>query len=164
MRFSLFVMIALALVSDAFAASPPKVTPAKPQDGVFVTCTGYMITVLELKDGKFRYWFKSDARSLNEPKYPLSGEFKMTGNRIILKHEHISQKHWSFRKVDGFLTLWRPDAIKMQDSPKGNLTNYSFGIKNFQRCGTGSILVLSDRPAEIAWAKPRYVEVTEAQR
>ncbi|MGB0582302.1 MAG: lipocalin family protein [Limisphaerales bacterium] len=164
MKAPLFMMFAWAMTCSSLVAATPMVVDAKPKDGVFVTNTGYMMTVLELKDGKFRYWFKSDARSLSEPKYPLSGDYTVSGNRITLKHEQISQKQWTVRKVDGFLTLWRPDAIKMQDSPKGYLNKYSFGIRNFQRCGTGSILVLSDRPAEVAWEKPRYVEVSEERR
>jgi|GEM_PF-3180327 len=163
MKTSLFVILAWTMILPAFAASPPKVKDAKPHDGVFVTCTGYMITVLELKGGKFRYWFLSDAKSPSESKYPLAGEYTVAGNRITLKHQQISQKQWTFREVDGFTTLWRPDAIKMQKSPNGYLNSYSFGIRNFRRCGTGAILVLSDRPAELAWEKPRYVEVTEEQ-
>lgn len=162
MKVSLFLVVASLMASSAFAATP-KIIDAEPTDGVFVTNTGYMMTVLELKDGRFRYWFKSDAGFREQPRYPLMGEYSVKGNRITLKHERISQKHWAVRKVDGYLTLWRPDAIRMQDDPKGYLKAYTFGIENFRRCGTEAILVLSDRPAEVAWKKPRYVEVTEEQ-
>lgn len=164
MRFFLLATIACVVVSTASAATLVKISDAEPQDGVFVTNTGYMMTVLELKNGRFRYWFKSDAGFRDQPKYPLLGEYSVDGSRVTLKHERISQKHWTVRKVDGYLTLWRPDAIKMQNSAKGYLKDYTFGIKNFRRCGTGAILVLSDRPAEVAWAKPRYVEITEEQQ
>jgi hypothetical protein len=53
--------------------------------------------------------------------------------------------------VDGFVTLWRPDALKMQKGPGGYLNSYPFGVKNFRRCGTGAILVRSDRTAEVSW-------------
>lgn len=164
MRIFLFAIIAGLTVGVTKAATSPRIADVKPRDGVFVTNTGYMITVLELKDGKFRYWFKSDAGFRGEQDFPLTGEYFVNGNRITLKHEQVSQRHWTFREVDGFLTLWRPDAITMQNSPKGYLKNYTFGIKNFQRCGTGAILVVSDRAAELAWKNPRYVEITEEQQ
>jgi hypothetical protein len=53
--------------------------------------------------------------------------------------------------VDGFVTLWRPIALKMQSDPGGYLNSYPFGVKNFRRCGTGAILVRSDRTAEVSW-------------
>lgn len=53
--------------------------------------------------------------------------------------------------MDGFVTLWRPDALKMQKGPGGYLNSYPFGVKNFRRCGTGAILVRSDRAAEVSW-------------
>ncbi len=164
MRFFLLATIVYFVVSTTSAATSLKISDAEPEDGVFVTNTGYMMTVLELKDGRFRYWFKSDAGFRDQPKFPLAGTYSAKGNQITLTHDQVFQKHWTFRKVDGFLTLWRPDAIKMQNSAKGYLKDYTFGIKNFQRCGTGSILVLSDRPAEVAWEKPRYVEITEEQQ
>jgi hypothetical protein len=163
MKITLLSIVASAMLSSAFAAAPPKITDAKPQNGVFVTNTGYMTTVLELKDGKFRYWFQSDSKSRNEPKYPLAGDYSVINNRITLKHDRVSQKHWTFLNVDGFVTLWRPDALKMQNDPGGYLNAYTVGLENFRRCGTGAILILSDRPAELTWKKPRYVEVAEEQ-
>jgi hypothetical protein len=39
----------------------------------------------------------------------------------------------------------------MQKGPGGYLNSYPFGVKNFRRCGTGAILVRSDRTAEVSW-------------
>ena len=127
-------------------AGEPAVAESKPQNGVFFTYTGYMTTVLELKDGHFRYWFESDHKPLKEPQYPLTGEYSVSGNAITLKHGEVSQPQWSFRTVDGQLSLWRPDAIESYGkSGKLDVT----GFKGF---GHGDILIVTDKPAEELWA------------
>lgn len=119
--------------------------PAKPQNGVFFTYTGYMTTVLELKDGHFRYWFESDAKLLEEPNYPLAGEYSISGDTITLKHDQVFQKQWTFKSVNNIVTLWRPDAIDGYKSDKG------LDFKHLKSYGTGSILVGTDKTAEALW-------------
>ena len=139
----------------------PAISETGPHEGVFVTYTGFMRTILELDGGRFRYWFLSDAKRLPEPDYPLEGNYSIANNRVLLAHPDVSvlQSDWTFRDVNGIVTLWRRDALETPG--KGYLDSYPFGIENFRRCGVGSILVKTDRRAEIAWAEPQYVEVSE---
>lgn len=117
---------------------------AKPVDGVFFTFTGYMTTVLELKDGRFRYWFESDAKSDPEPDYPLTGTYSVANNVITLDHDQVFQKQWTCRASDGLVTLWRPDA--METPPAEPLD-----MKQLKSSGGGNILTLTHRPAEEVW-------------
>jgi hypothetical protein len=120
----------------------PDIRGAKSQNGVYFTYTGYMTTVLELKDGRFRYWFESDLKGPEEPAYPISGSYSAQGNTIILEHPQVSQPQWTFRKVDGLATLWRPDAMDMDPGKD---------LKSFRRYGAGGILVASSEPAPKLW-------------
>ena len=149
---SLLLLGALALGLTGCATSPKvsAVTPCKPQNGVFFTYTGYMSTVLELKDGHFRYWFESDAKDSDEPKYPLSGEYSTVGNTITLKHDKIfpPQSQWTFRAVNGVITLWRPDALEGYQTG----TNLDLlDIPSLKKYGAGSIVVFSDKKPDDLW-------------
>ena len=115
----------------------PVPQPAKPQNGVFMLAMGYSSTVLELKDGRFRYWFETDVVSGKEPQYPLAGEYVVTGDTITLKHDQIHDAIWTFRTVKDTLTLWRAAAV-----------SYYNDKKRFDPYG---ILRLTDEPAEKAW-------------
>lgn len=126
-------------------ADQPAVADTKSQNGVFFTYTGYMTTVLELKDGHFRYWFETDSNLPNEPKYPLTGEYSMTGGTITLRHDKVSQSQWTFRAMDGRLTLWRSDAIESYSK------DHKLDTTLLRRYGNGSILVLTDKTAEDVW-------------
>jgi hypothetical protein len=119
--------------------------PAKPQNGVYFSYTGYMTTVLELKDGNFRYWLETDVKLPKEIDYPLTGEYSISGDTITLKHDQVFQKQWTFKAVNNIVTLWRPDAIAGYKLKKG------LDVKCLKSYGTGSILVYSDKPAEELW-------------
>jgi len=45
---------------------------------------GYMGTALQLKDGRYRYWFYSDFKGADEPKYPLEGIYRAKGGALVL--------------------------------------------------------------------------------
>ena len=145
LRLLMYPLLACIYTVSVFAAEEqPQLASGKPQNGVFFTHTGYMTTVLELKDGHFRYWFNSDAKLPQEPNYPLVGEYTISGNTITLKHEQVSQKQWTFRTVNGFITLWRPDAMDYKPDTK-------FDITHLKNVGAGSILTLTEKKAEEAW-------------
>lgn len=155
--------MAWAIAPLVAAAEPPKIESAAPANGVFVTY-GYHSTVLELKDGKFRYWFSSDVKIAgDETKYPLEGSYTTDGDTITLKHEkiHPPQVEWTARKVDGVLTFWRSDALKIQ--AEGKLELYSLGKANFLRIGSGSVIVPTTKTAEEAWKTPQTALLTEAE-
>ncbi len=92
-----------------------------PQEGVFILGNGYSSTVIELYNGKFRYWFSSDLKTGEEPSYPLNGEYTINGNTVYLSHDQISkyQNKWTFRKMNSTVTLWRDVAIEYYENKKG---------------------------------------------
>jgi len=139
---SLLLLLSLCSLSLAEGAD---ILPLKPRDGVFFTYTGYMTTVLELKKGHYRYWFESDLKLPKEPAYPLTGEYSVNGDTITLKGPGLSQPTWTFQLLDGSPTLWRPDALNgfQKLSPTS--------VAQIKKYGGGSILVLSDKPAEELW-------------
>jgi hypothetical protein len=142
---SFFIGSLLACLCAFVHAATPSVADTKPRDGVFFSYTGYMTTVLELKDGRFRYWFESDVKRPTESQYPLTGEYSVTGSTITLKHTEVSQPQWMFRTVNGLPTLWRPDAI--ESFSKDGKLDMTF----LERFGCGSILILTDKSSEKVW-------------
>jgi hypothetical protein len=143
-----FLIIVCTIASSALAAQEqPIPTSAKPQNGVFFTYTGYETTVLELKDGHFRFWFESDTKSPREPDYPFSGEFTINGDTITLKHAQMRfRTQWAFRTVDGILTLWLPESLNQYERSKSYLDP-----TRLKRFGMGGILIFTEKPAEDVW-------------
>jgi hypothetical protein len=142
---SRLIYLLLACLCVFAHAASPTVADTKPRDGVFFSYTGYMTTVLELKDGHFRYWFESDVKSPKEPPYPLTGEYSVAGSTITLKHDEVSQREWMFRTVNGRPTVWCPDAI--ESFSKDGKLDMTF----LERFGCGSILIHADKSADEAW-------------
>ena len=137
-KFFFLACCLLAAVIPSFGADkPPVPEPAKPQNGVFMLATGFSATVLELKDGRFRYWFETDAVSGKEPQYPLSGEYALAGDTITFKHEQIHDTQWTFRTFKGVITLWRAAAVTYYKEQKAIDPN--------------GILRITDMSAEEAW-------------
>lgn len=160
-----FLSIGVALLSltSALSAAPPKIEIASPAEGVFVTY-GFGVghnTVIELKGGKFRYWFSSDRKGADVE--GLEGTYTTEGDKIVMKHPKLIplESNWSVRSIDGVVTLWRSDAIKQLD--EGTLKLYSSGKQNFFRTGGGSILVPSKKTAEEAWKSPQFDILKEAE-
>jgi len=90
------------------------VTPmAGVEEGVYFFKNGFSTLILELRDGQYRYWFSSDVGIDDEPAYPLIGQYSATGPVVHLEHKHwIVQDEWTFTRLNGQPTLWRPAAIK----------------------------------------------------
>lgn len=89
------------------------VTPMQnPEEGVYFFSNGYSTVILELRDGRYRYWFWSDVLSNEAPKHPLTGRYTSTGSTVRLEHtQRHMQDSWTFRKLNEETTLWRPAAI-----------------------------------------------------
>ena len=107
MRDCLLITAAVLLTGQA---------PAKLTEGVYSMCeelAGYSGEVVELKDGKFRYWFYSDVSTGREPKYPLIGEYRVSGDALTLAHEEIHSKVRTIAVVNGVDVLWRDDGLKL---------------------------------------------------
>ena len=90
------------------------------EEGVYYFNTGLSKLVLELKNGRFRYWYMTDGGEGPEPTYPVTGTYSAQGATIQLIHgEDYLQDVWTFRKIDGATTLWRPNAIKCWHEKRG---------------------------------------------
>ena len=68
---------------------------------------GFQSERLELKDGRFRYWFSSDVIVPNPPQYPIEGYYEFKGDQLVLS----SGKTYTVRTLQGTRTLWRPTAV-----------------------------------------------------
>jgi hypothetical protein len=78
---TVIAFLLLTLVTRVAAQTEP--TPIKiAQEGVYFLDGMFQTTILELKDGKFRYWFSSDAKVMGEPNYPVSGKYTTNGGAI----------------------------------------------------------------------------------
>lgn len=107
MNARLLISAALLLTSQA---------PAKLVEGVYSMCdevSGYSGEVVELKDGRFRYWFYSDVSTGREPEYPLSGAYRVAGDRLTLEHDRIFRKERTIAVLNGVDVLWRDDGLEL---------------------------------------------------
>lgn len=97
------------------------------QDGVYALGGAYQQTLLELKEGRFRYWFWGDVELKPARKYPLVGDYSTVGQVVTLKHNLVPTFHsqWVFQKLDGEVTLWSQGAI---DSYQADRTLETYGI------------------------------------
>ena len=122
-----------------FANETPeyKVSELPTQEGVFILANGYSATVIELKNGNFRYWFSSDVVLKNRPKYPLTGTYTFKENKVILNNDQVNQKEWTVRKINSTITLWRNDALEYYKTDK---KLHAYGI-----------LRITKKTAEQAW-------------
>lgn len=74
---------------------------------------GYSGETVELKSGKFRYWFYSDVIVKDRPKYPLEGDYRIEGSTLILDHARIHTKKRLIARVNGIPVLWRDDGLEL---------------------------------------------------
>jgi hypothetical protein len=70
--------------------------------------TGFMGLALELKENRFRYWFYSDVRSDDQPKYPIEGKFSIEHGILVLgsdatrdPKQHVYDTKWLLITHDG---------------------------------------------------------------
>lgn len=92
----------------------------KTRNGVFVQSDDNASTLLELKDGKFRYWFDSDEFHKPRHMYPLSGDYSIEASKLTLHNELIpeSQSTWTFYKLNGNVTVWSQPALQHYQTQK----------------------------------------------
>jgi hypothetical protein len=90
----------------------------------------FQTTILELKDGQFRYWFQSDAKFGEEPVYPQTGKYAVEGGKVTVTIKTATLKGsaggpprdffrtevWQFMKYQGKTVLW---PTKLLGPPKG---------------------------------------------
>jgi hypothetical protein len=113
----LLLVLALNFTAAGYGQTAP--TPLRSvQEGVYFFQNNYSTTVLELMDGNFQYWFRSDVRRSSEPAYPLTGNYTTSGGVLTLPHKEIYETNWTCMSYDGKPTLWRPSALKYWEESK----------------------------------------------
>src|SRR5205814_2008002 len=76
------------------------------EEGLYGHVDPYNKEIVELRAGRFRYWFSSDAKSDSDPHYPLSGRYDFRDGVLSLQHQQIYQPKFRFRIFKGVATLW----------------------------------------------------------
>ena len=110
MNKRVFIFSVLVVVLGASCATEkPKETPERIGAQVFRLSQegGFRDETLELKEGRFRYWFSSDVIVPNAPKYPMEGSYECKGDQLILS----SGKTYTIRSLKEINSLWRPTPI-----------------------------------------------------
>jgi hypothetical protein len=85
-------------------------------EGTYTMCReveGYSGETIELKDGRFRYWFYSDVETGDEPAYPLTGAYTIQGDQLILDHAKVYRPRRTIAKMRGVDVLLRDDAAEL---------------------------------------------------
>jgi len=90
----------------------------------------WQTTILELKDGRFRYWFRSDAKTPGEPNYPQIGKYVAKDGVVTIRvtmgswaallpedppHDVYQTVEWKFMTYQGRIILW---PISLLGPPK----------------------------------------------
>src|SRR5262245_22804499 len=111
-------------------------------DGLYCTGSeigGFSGTVLELRDGKFRYWFYSDVAGPDEPHYPVIGKYSVDGEKVVLAGTLVGQSIWYPDTVNGIRVLWRDDGLRVwRDQRK--IYDYAVLIKTDARVSDDGIV------------------------
>lgn len=124
---SLFTINLTVNAQDELQPQPLDYVP----EGVYALDGMAQTTIIELKEGRFRYWFWSDLRIGRHPEYPVSGTYTKDGGSItFVRIRRISTnprqkpvtrtEHWQCMNFKGKTTLWTTNAIKgWRKNPKG---------------------------------------------
>jgi len=84
----------------------------------------FMAETLELKDGRFRYWFSSDVIRRGGPKYPIKGSYNFGADELVLSSRKVikvrqvngsSGNVFKVRQVNGRRALFWPHAVRYWD-------------------------------------------------
>lgn len=81
--------------------------------GAWMGCMGMAI---EFKEKEFRYWFRSDVKLPNEPKYPITGTWELVKGVVVLKAPdgvHLYSDEWVMTKFGKSVGLTAPSNTKV---------------------------------------------------
>src|SRR5882724_10165411 len=99
-----------------------------PIEGVYHLHNGYQSETLELRDGRFRYWFWTDC-SPPRGDLPLEGTYSVNGSALTLNRNDILLGNQRiFQPLKGMDALWRPDALERWIS-KGEISTYGVLVR-----------------------------------
>jgi len=107
-------LLFLLLLVASCKTKAPNESPVAPWPGAQVfkmPSWTFMSESLELKDGRFRYWFSSDTFHLRSPKYPIVGNYSWQGDELVLS----SGKTFQTRQVNAKTILLWPHAVEDWD-------------------------------------------------
>ena len=121
---SILAAVFFSLVSFVSGQEKPVALGAV-QDGVYFLDGMFQTTILELKEGRFRYWFRSDVKFGKEPTYPLSGTYTNNGGSISFERkattitnpftktekDFFQTERWEFMRYHGQVTLWTSNSL-----------------------------------------------------
>jgi hypothetical protein len=91
--------------------------------------SGFSGETLELNQGRFRYWFYSDVVMANQPSYPLSGNYIVFGNTLILLSSAVHDNTRTIATLNGVNVLWRGDGLRLWNKEK-RVQPYAILIQN----------------------------------
>jgi PhoPQ-activated pathogenicity-related protein len=109
------------------AGRSPSAKPPISVEGAWVlnkAWTGYMgVAILFKKDGTFKYWFYSDVKLDNEPKYPISGTWSWNNSVLELKakeglhasHGHVYRHRGEDTLLPNYARTWQLEDGKPHD-------------------------------------------------
>ena len=114
-----------ALVIAAIGVNPvrPKLETTPLLEGVYVTSSeirGFTGTILELRDGAYRYWFYSDVGT-NDSTMPETGTYAVEYGIVQLSNGDP----WHVGNIGELGLLWRSDAL---EAWKQSERIYDYGI------------------------------------
>jgi len=122
-RFSRFFALSLVLVwGDTLADDKPQHI-----DGVYHLHNGYQSETLELRNGRFRYWFWSDAGGGNG-RLPMEGTYSVDGTTVTLNGHILLGNQRVFHTLKGLDALWQPHALEAWLT-KGSFSSYGIIVK-----------------------------------
>ena len=125
-----FILVLYSSISLGDTESEYSVEIIPPQNGVFYLSNGYQITIVELKDGNFRYWMSSDVGTWKSSEYPIKGTYKIENDTVTLISDVDLHSHskWSFRQINNTKTIWANFAV---DTYKESNQLHSYGILRY---------------------------------
>ncbi len=77
--------------------------------------SGFMGMAIEFKEHEFRYWFYSDVKLPDEPKYPVVGTWEVVKGVVVLKAPegvHLYSGEWVMTKFGESIGLTNPSDVK----------------------------------------------------
>jgi hypothetical protein len=118
----LLFTLAVAFTSGVASDAP------HPLEGVYHFHNGYQSETLELRDGRFRYWFWTDAGAKRRD-LPLEGAYSIEGDTLTLHRDDILLGNQGiFQSLKGIDLLWRPDALKLWRG-EGKINTYGVLVR-----------------------------------
>lgn len=106
----------LVVLCVAACSSQPETPGTPPPEGMYCSSGDdtwiFAWTFLELKQGKFRYWYETDVPTLNQREYPLTGDYSFRDGKLKLNNSKVYEQEWIADVVNGTPVLWRPKGLQ----------------------------------------------------